>query len=295
MSYNLRVPNSLNDEESDSDDNGMLRRQTEDDALDQAEAALERAEKPEKLLKRAILSPSKGPSLKPFQRALRSLKQINSPVKRSTPNPVNRATTNPSSVHPLKRPTNEDAKEHAKKLLLAGKIVIPSSTSASHEKISFKRPTLEKKIATASVTTDFSRTSATPTSSFRNCTPPKHPVEFGGSSHPEVTVSAEATMARPIPIMRGEIEVPKTRPFIIPRLDTSSIGSISAPKRGPAIYVCLKDQAVRRDVLRTTFERFGRIFGIRIGRTIGTAFVTFTTIESAERAINEVCSIYFRN
>jgi len=272
MSYNLRLPKH---EELKLGKNDEILRKMEEDALENAEAALEKADKPQKVkqptqtptpLKKQYsalfkrLNPTLSKSPKPDPLKLPTLK-LNRPI----PTPLNRSSSSAAAT------------ENAKKLVLAGKIAI---SSKPHEKVTFKRPKLEKKLPSGSVPGNCLGLGGTAAAGTQSSSPKRYG-EGGGGRHSQVTIS---TTPKPIPITHDNCEVPR-RSFTIPQLDTSYL---EVPKRGPTIYVCAKEYGLTKDMLRILFGRFGRIVAVKLTRNIGVAFVTFATAENAENAVTQM-------
>ncbi|ODM89949.1 Negative elongation factor E [Orchesella cincta] len=168
-----------------------------------------------------------------------------------------------------------DAKEHAKRLVLDGKIKIAVPSNPQEEKKNFKRPNVEKK---ASLTTSITGSSKDGGETGRlGSIIPKNTV--GDGSPAAATVTSATRQRSPVRFDYGSIGS-----FTIPPLDASST---NVPKRGPSIYVSTQGHVLSEETLRTIFGRFGRIVRVRLSNP-GVAFVTFATTESAEHAISEM-------
>jgi len=74
---------------------------------------------------------------------------------------------------------------------------------------------------------------------------------------------------------------------IVKKYPAEILPSPNVPKRGPVIWVCVKDCEINEETLRIVFGQFGRIVGINL-KPSGVAFVTFLSIENAELAVAEV-------
>ncbi|CAL8117050.1 unnamed protein product [Orchesella dallaii] len=150
-----------------------------------------------------------------------------------------------------------DAKERAKKLVLAGKVSLPPKPM--QEKATFKRPSLVKKIPLSSKITGAKT--------------------VGGGTVP--VAGGGTTSTFPIPKV---FTFPQEQPLALPQLETSFL---NVPKRGPTIYITAKDHALSEAMLKTVFGNFGVIDEIKLTHP-HVAFVTFRNVENAERAITEM-------
>jgi len=173
------------------------------------------------------------------------------------------------------------AKERVKKLVLTGKIAL--SANSSVEKTAFKRSKLlEKKLISSSKVITGSKKNGGGTTAVGALGLTKFASKFdqqGGSCHIEGTTTMTA-----LPIMKTYSYEGQNRQFTIPRLNPSTP---NVPKRGPAIYVQVKDLLLSETLLTNVFGKFGRIVGIKLTYP-GVAFVTFATTENADRAIAEM-------
>ncbi|CAL8131997.1 unnamed protein product [Orchesella dallaii] len=160
-----------------------------------------------------------------------------------------------------------DAKERAKKLVLAGEVSL--LTKPIQEKTAFKRPLLAKKIPSSKIT--GAKTVGGGTASVVSDT--AH-LKRGGTA---------STFPNTEVFKFQEKEVSLTIP---PRLETYTP---NVPKWGPAIYVTVKNHphALSEAMLKVVFGKFGIIDEIKPTYP-GVAFVTFRSVENAERAIAEM-------
>lgn len=227
----------------------------------------------------------------------------------------------PEKVNPLKRPLDpKDAKELAKKLILSGKVFIP--TKPTVEKTVFKRSRiLERKLSSTGRTeghggltpgyassyhaephfepftphggdgpsSDSSKKFAMPAPKYSMGTPnsepppPKPlPKQFFAPPAPQPQkVIKEVVVSYPDPPAPPPPPPPPPRDHAIPKVQPR-------PKRGPTIYVGAQD--LTEDTLKSVFAEFGKIGKVNI-HSANVGFVTFETAEIAERAIAEVITL----
>ncbi|ODM98758.1 Negative elongation factor E [Orchesella cincta] len=207
----------------------------------------------------------------------------------------------PEKVNPLKRPLDpKDAKEYARKLIMSGKVSIPSKPTI--EKTVFKRSRiLERKLSSTGRTEGHGGMTPGYASSyhaephFEPFTPHGGDKELG-PGEPKgkfVPPAPKYSLGAPIP----EPPVPKLPPppktFFAPTPPKepfpepvrSSPKPQNRPKHGPTIYVGAQD--LTEEVLKSVFKEFGKIVNVKI-HSSSVGFVTFETAEIADRAITEV-------
>lgn len=215
----------------------------------------------------------------------------------------------PEKVNPLKRPLDpKDAKELAKKLILSGKVSIP--TKPTVEKTVFKRSRiLERKLSSTGRTEGHGGLTPGYASSYHaephfepftphggdgpesskkfNMPAPKYSMGTPNSEPPAPKPLPKAFFAPAQPAKLKEVQSypdppapppPAPREHAIPKVQPR-------PKRGPTIYVGAQD--LTEDTLKSVFQEFGKIVKVNI-HSANVGFVTFETAEIAERAIAEV-------
>lgn len=209
----------------------------------------------------------------------------------------------PEKVNPLKRPLDpKDAKELAKKLILSGKVSIP--TKPTVEKTVFKRSRiLERKLSSTGRTEGHGGMTPGYASTyyaephFEPFTP-----HGGDKDDPKGKFASPAApkYSHGAPVKEPSPPPPKPvapKPFVAPPKDTFVESTPSTPKvqnrpkRGPTIYVGAQD--ITEETLKSVFEEFGKIVKVNL-HSAHVGFVTFETAEVAEKAINAVKPQYFK-
>lgn len=211
----------------------------------------------------------------------------------------------PEKVNPLKRPLDpKDAKELAKKLILSGKVSIP--TKPTVEKTVFKRSRiLERKLSSTGRTEGHGGMTPGYASSY-HAEPHFEPfTPHGGdkdgplegkskfSSAPKYSLGAPSgdispVKASPKPFFAPPKETfpePPATPTPPPPPPAPKPQSRPGPKRGPTVYVGAQD--LTDDILKSVFDKFGKIIKVNCHST-SAGFVTFETAEIADQAIEEV-------
>ncbi|CAL8132005.1 unnamed protein product [Orchesella dallaii] len=174
-----------------------------------------------------------------------------------------RKLAEPLPESPVKLPPAH-AKEHAKKLVLAGKISL--SPKAKEEKTSFKRP--ERKLSSATLVTS-----------------PKKDDDVSAAEVGRAGIWSFTSMFNEA---EGGIRAAQTNSTsIMNSFDFEEPNSLArVPKRGPSIYVYANGATLTEETLRSIFARFGKIVKIKI-TSPSVAFVVYAVDDCAERAINE--------
>ncbi|CAL8133949.1 unnamed protein product [Orchesella dallaii] len=175
-----------------------------------------------------------------------------------------RKLAEPLPESPVKLPPAH-AKQHAKKLVLAGKISL--SPKAKEEKTSFKRP--ESKLSSATLVTS-----------------PKKDDDVNSAA--EVGRAGIWSCTSMFNEAEGGIRAAQTNSTsIMNSFDFEESASLArVPKRGPSIYVYANGATLTEETLRSIFARFGKIVKIKI-TSPSVAFVVYAMDDCAERAINE--------
>ena len=186
-----------------------------------------------------------------------------------------------------KRPTDaRDAREVARKLIKSGAIQAIQRPVTKQDQTSFKRPKgQERKRVSSDASTPYQPFSATQNDPFQSgITETTSDIETSRVHNLYQQFASERDREE-----RGLID---KKPAVAATIDATTSTAVAAvlrtekPRTGNTIYV--SGNRVTEEILRNNFSTFGKIVNVSMEIEKGRGFITFTKIESADRAISEM-------